>query len=123
MIRKHNDSVKDGVGDSGTEGQDYTKKYVTDPWSYPGNREVPETQDPKGRKVRNDPGHAAYSPDSDGAMPRSGEDFQFSAGVRDLMADVETNQDQNVSSDPHNAITAGVNRSQSEGSKDPRRGK
>jgi len=65
VIRKRNDSVKPGKGIDGTEGEDFAKRYVVDQWSNYGNRRVPDTEDIKGRKVRNNPGHAAYSPDWD----------------------------------------------------------
>jgi hypothetical protein len=93
----------------------------TDPWSYPGNRRVPGDQDIKGRVIREraSGGEAAYSPDSDAdwLRPDRTDDFQFSAGSRQIWRDTEENQDQNISSDPHNKITAGVSRSQSEGKK------
>ena len=92
MIRKRNDSVKPGKGIDGTEGEDFAKRYVVDQWSNYGNRRVPDTEDIKGRKVRNNPGHAAYSPDWDQPL-REGEDIQFAWATRDIFDLVNANSD------------------------------
>jgi hypothetical protein len=92
VIRKRNDSVKPGKGIDGTEGEDFAKRYVVDQWSNYGNRRVPDTEDIKGRKVRNNPGHAAYSPDWDQPL-RGGEDIQFAWATRDIFDLVNANSD------------------------------
>jgi hypothetical protein len=40
MIRKHNDSVKDGVGIGGAKDQRFTKTNKTDPWNVNPPRDV-----------------------------------------------------------------------------------
>jgi hypothetical protein len=103
MKRKHFDNVKPGKGIDGSEGESWTKDHNVPNRrgdSYPGGDDGERSQ----------PG--AYTSNRSGLT--QGTDFQFSAASRDIFDDVTENQDQNVSSDPHNKITAGVNRSQSD---------
>jgi hypothetical protein len=100
MIRKRNDSVKDGCGDSGTEGQTFTKDHAFNDvnFGYPG-------RDKRERSVS-----GAYTRDDDAGLVRR-DDFEHSAGSRQIWSDVEQNSD--TVDDNHNAITHGVDRGQS----------
>jgi hypothetical protein len=114
MIRKHNDSVKAGCGVDGREGETWTKDHAFNDMNlgYPGNREVDSTDDIKGRKVRNSPGYAAYTSDDDAGLRRA-DDFEHSAGSRQIWLDVEANQNPDGEFDTTGGIRSGVNRSQS----------
>jgi hypothetical protein len=118
--RFRDDSVKPGCGIDDDLGADYTKKYnVPDMQdAYPGNIEVSEQRDTKGRRVRVNAGHAAYS-DDDAGLTRTdnfeGPDSSYYAGSgsRQIWEDVEANQNPGDEFDTTGPIKAGVNRSQS----------
>jgi hypothetical protein len=114
MLRKRNDSVKRGQGIDGGLGENYTDAYnVPDMQdAYPGNRHVDEGRDIKGRKIRNSPGYAAYTSDDDAGLVRR-QDFEHSAGSRQIWRDVEANQNPDGEFDTTGGIRSGVNRSQS----------
>jgi hypothetical protein len=73
---------------------------------------VDEDRDIKGRKVRNSPGYAAYTSDDDAGLVRR-QDFEHSAGSRQIWRDMEANQNPDGEFDTTGGIRSGVNRSQS----------
>jgi hypothetical protein len=104
MKRKRDDSVKPGKGINGTLGENYSRAYAVDPWSYPGEKSKESVYEP------------AYSPASDGASAQrtSADDFQFTAATRQIWQDVEENQNPGGEFDTTGPIKAGVNRKQDE---------
>jgi hypothetical protein len=114
-IRKHDDRVKPGCGIDDDLGSDYTRKFnVPDMQdAYPGNREVPEERDIKGRKVRHSPGYAAYTSDDDAGLVHRTDDFETGSASRQIWEDVEANQNPGDEFDTTGPIRSGVNGSQS----------
>jgi hypothetical protein len=107
-IRKRNDSVKPGCGVDDDLGADFTKKYKTamdDPSVYPGQRS--EESSYAGEYTSNDSGLTR----TDNFEGKSGSRFGGSVS-RDILDDVETNQNPGGEFDTTGPITAGVNRSQ-----------
>jgi hypothetical protein len=111
-----------GIDDKMDDG--FSRDHEVDPWSNYGNRQVPDDEDIKGRKVRDNPGHAAYTSDDDAPL-RNVDDFQFTArggstqrGAAqwgdDIFDDVNANSD--IRGDSVNAnsgpIKYGVNKKQ-----------
>lgn len=111
-IRKHNDSVKSGKGIDGDLGEDFVKPGPDMNFGYPGNINVPEDRDIKGRKVRNSPGYAAYTSDDDAPLTRTAGNDERGFASRQIWEDVEANQNPGGEFDSTGPITAGVNRSQ-----------
>lgn len=113
-IRKRDDSVKRGCGVDGRLGEDYTKDHAFNDVNlgYSGNREVDPTDDIKGRRIRNNACHAAYTSDDHAGLVRR-QDFEHSAGSRQIYLDVEANQNPGGEFDSTGPIKAGVNRGQS----------
>jgi hypothetical protein len=107
-IRKRNDSVKPGCGVDDDLGADYTKKYKTpmdNPSVYPGQRS-------------NESSYAGAYTSNDSGLTRT-DNFEGpdssnfgGSGSRDIMSDVESNQNPNGEFDSCGPIRAGVNRSQ-----------
>jgi hypothetical protein len=114
MLRKRNDSVKPGKGIDGDLGEDFVKPGPDMNFGYPGNINVPETNDFKGRKVRNSPGYAAYTSDDDAGLRRAAASDERGWATRDIFDDVIANSD--IRGDSVNANTGpikyGVNRKQ-----------
>jgi hypothetical protein len=107
-IRKHFDNAKPGCGIDDDLGADYTKKYKTpmdDPGVYPGRDKRERSQ-------------AGSYTDNESGLTRT-DNFEGSdssnfggSGSRDIMDDVESNQNPNGEFDTTGPIRAGVNRSQ-----------
>jgi hypothetical protein len=100
MLRKRNDSVKDGCGDSGTDGQNYTKDHAFNDvnFGYPG----------ADKRERSRPGKYTTN---DADLTRT-DGFEHGSGSRSIYQDVEQNQRPNGEFDSTGPIKAGVNRGQ-----------
>jgi hypothetical protein len=104
--RRHNDTVADGMGDSGTEGQDFVTPGPDQQFGYPGQRSKETSY------------AGAYTENKSG-LTRT-DNFEGSDGSpyggsisRDIMDAVESNQNPGGEFDTTGPIRAGVNRSQS----------
>jgi hypothetical protein len=99
-IRKRNDSVKPGKGIDGRLGEDYTEKFnVPDmQFAYPGQRSKESS-------------YAGEYTSNDSGLTRT-DDFQFGSASRDILDDVESNQNPGGEFDTTGPIKAAVNRSQ-----------
>jgi hypothetical protein len=102
MKRYRDDSVKPGCGVDETEGEDYTKKFnvgnMNNPDVYPGGQGSERSR--AGNYTTNDAGL------------RRDDDFEGSAGSRQIWQDVEDNQNPNGEFASTGPIRAGVNRGQ-----------
>lgn len=99
-IRKHNDSRKRGQGIDGGLGEDFTKAHAFNDvqFGYPGGQ----------GSERSKPGKYGTN---DAGLTRT-DDFEHGSASRDILDDVEANQNPNGEFDSTGGIRAGVNRSQ-----------